>query len=310
LLVNLVEPKEVMSICDPTCGSGGMLIESRKYIQQHGGDPRNIVLEGQESNYGTVGMCKMNMVLHGVEDFRLEFGDVLNNPKLVENGKLRTYDKVLANFPFSMDWDNKIAARDPYNRFRFGIPPGQDKADFAFIQHMFSTLNKTGQAAIICSQGILFRGNEEVKIREAMIREDVIEGIVALPPKLLYGTGIPGCVLILNRNKPENRKNKIIFIYAANDYEEGSVRNKLRGSDIEKIVSAFKNYKDIDRCCHIAEFGELQENEFNLNVPRYVDISEPEEEIDIQATIDELKELEIEVGITKRNLRLKDPVSR
>ena len=122
-----------------------------------------------------------------------------------------------------------------------------------------------------------------------MIKEDVIEGIVALPPKLFYGTGIPGCVLILNRNKPENRKNKIIFIYAAKDYEEGKVRNKLRESDIEKIVSAFKNYKDIDRYCHIAEFEELKENEFNLNVPRYVDISEAEEEIDIQATIDELK---------------------
>ena len=291
LLVNLVEPKEGMSICDPTCGSGGMLIESRKYVEQHGGDPRNIVLEGQESNYGTMGMCKMNMVLHGVEDLRIEYGDVLNNPKLVENGKLRTYDKVLANFPFSMDWDNKNAARDPYNRFRFGIPPAQDKADFAFIQHMFSSLNKNGQAAIICSQGILFRGNEEVKVREGMIKEDIIEGIVALPPKLFYGTGIPGCVLILNRNKPVNRKNKIIFIYAARDYEEGKVRNKLRELDIEKIASAFKSYKDIGRYCHIAEFDELKENEFNLNVPRYVDISEAEEEIDIQATIDELKNL-------------------
>ena len=195
----------------------------------------------------------------------------------------------------------KYAAKDPYNRFRFGIPPEKDKADFAFIQHMFSSLNKTGQAAIICSQGILFRGNEEEKIREGMIKEDVIEGIVALPPKLFYGTGIPGCVLILNRNKPENRKNKIIFIYAAKDYEEGKVRNKLRDSDIEKIVSAFKNYKDVDRYCHIAEFEELKENEFNLNVPRYVDISEPEEEIDIQATIDDLKKLENE----KKKLRFK-----
>jgi len=159
---------------------------------------------------------------------------------------------------------------------------------------MFSSLNKNGQAAIICSQGILFRGNEEVKIRENMIKEDIIEGIVALPPKLFYGTGIPGCVLILNRNKPEKRRNKIIFIYAAKDYEEGTVRNILRESDIKEIVSAFKNYKDIDRYCHIAEFEELKENEFNLNVPRFVDISESEEEIDIQTTIDELEKLEKE----------------
>jgi type I restriction enzyme M protein len=289
LLVNLVEPKEGMSICDPTCGSGGMLIESMKYVAHHGGNPRNLVLEGQEANYGTLGMCKMNMVLHNVIDFKIEYGDTLSNPKLVEGGKLKTYDRVLANFPFSMDWDNKVAARDPYNRFRFGIPPEKDKADFAFIQHMFSSLNRNGRAAIICSQGILFRGNEEEEIRKNMVKEDIIEGVVALPPKLFYGTGIPGCVLILNRNKPPERKNKILLIYGAIDYEEGKVRNKLRDSDTQKIVSAFKNYNDINGYCHIADSEELEENEFNLNVPRYVDTSKSEEEIDIQYTINKLK---------------------
>lgn len=303
LLVNLVEPKEGMSVCDPTCGSGGMLIESMKYVAQHGGNPRNLVLEGQEANYGTLGMCKMNMVLHGVLDFKIEYGDTLGNPKLVEGGRLGTYDRVLANFPFSMDWDNKIAARDPYNRFRFGIPPEKDKADFAFIQHMFSSLNESGQAAIICSiQGVLFRGNEEEQIRKNMIKEDIVEGVVALPPKLFYGTGIPGCVLILNRKKPSERRNKIILIYGARDYGEGKVRNKLRDSDTQKMVSAFRNYKDIDKYCHIADFEELQENEFNLNVPRYVDISESEEEVDIQDTIDSLKRLEEEKG--EINIRL------
>jgi type I restriction enzyme M protein len=290
----LVEPKEGMSICDPTVGSGGMLIESRKYVERSGGNPRNLVLEGQEGNYGNLAMCKMNMVLHGIVDFRIEYGDTLSNPMLVEGGKLKKYDRVLANFPFSMDWDNKIAAKDPYNRFRFGIPPGQDKADFAFIQHMFSSLNESGQAAIICSQGVLFRGNEEEKIRENMIKEDVIEGIVALPEKLFYGTGIPGCVLILNKNKSDNRKNKIIFIYAAKYYKEEKIRNILGDSDTEKTVSAFKNYKDIDRYCHIADLDEVEENEFNLNVPRYVDFSEPEDEINIQYTIDELKKLKKE----------------
>src|SRR5829696_3230996 len=264
LLVNLVEPKEGMSICDPTCGSGGMLIESMKYVAAHGDDPRNLVLEGQEANYGTLGMCKMNMVLHGVLDFKIEYGDILSNPKLVEGGRLKTYDRVLANFPFSMDWDNKIAARDPYDRFRFGIPPEKDKADFAFIQHMFSSLNKDGQAAIICSQGILFRGGDEEEIRKNMIREDIIEGIIALPHKLFYGTGIPGCVLILNRNKPAEHRNKLIFIYAARGYEEGTVRNKLRDYDIRTIVTAFKDYIDIERYCYVASFEEIQENEFNL----------------------------------------------
>jgi type I restriction enzyme M protein len=312
LLVNLVEPKEGMKICDPTCGSGGMLIESRKYVEKTGGKPRNLVLEGQESNYGNLAMCKMNMVLHNIIDFKIEYGDVLTNPRLVEGGKLKKYDKVLANFPFSMNWDNKIASRDSYNRYKFGIPPGQDKADFAFIQHMLASLNEKGQAAIICSQGILFRGYEEVRIRENMIKEDVIEGIIALPPKLFYGTVIPGCVLILNMNKPENRKNKIIFIYAARDYQEGKVRNILREQDIQKIDSTFTKYMDIDGYSHIADFEELKENEFNLNVPRYVDISKVEEEVDIQKTIDELRklekekqELDIQVGLYLKELGFK-----
>ena len=292
LLVNLVEPKEGMSISDPTCGSGGMLIESRKYVERNKGNPRNLVLEGQESNYGNLAMCKMNMVLHNVLDFKIEYGDILNNPKLVDGGKLKKYDIVLANFPFSMNWDNKTASKDPYNRFRFGIPPEKDKADFAFIEHMFASLNDKGQAAIICSQGVLFRGNEEAKIRENMIKEDIIEGVISLPPKLFYGTGIPGCVLILNRKKPEKRKNKIVFIHAAKDYEEGKNRNTLRQEDIKKIDSAFTEYKEIGGYCHIADIEELKENEFNLNVPRYVDISESEEEVDIQKTIDDMRNLE------------------
>jgi type I restriction enzyme M protein len=295
LLVNIVEPKERMSICDPTCGSGGMLIESMEYVRRQGGKARNLLLEGQDSNYSTVGMCKMNMVLHNVSDFKIEHGDTLTNPKLVEGGRLKKYDKVIANFPFSMDWDNKIASKDPYNRFRFGVPSSKGKADFAFIQHMFSCLNDRGQAAIICSQGVLFRGNEESTIREKMIKEDIIESVIALPPKLFYGTGIPGCVLVLNKKKPANRRNKIILIYAAKEFEEGKVRNKLRDKDIKKITSAFKNYENVDGYCHITDFEELKENEFNLNVPRYVDISITEDEIDIQLTIEELQRLEKEI---------------
>lgn len=281
-----------------------MLIESRKYVERTSGNPRNLVLDGQESNYGNLAMCKMNMVLHNILDFKIEYGDVIANPKLVEGGKLKNYDKVLANFPFSMNWDNKVALKDPYNRFRFGIPPEKDKADFAFIQHMFASLNVEGQAAIICSQEVLFRGNEEANIRERMINEDIVEGIIALPPKLFYGTGIPGCIFILNRNKPSKRKNKIVFIYAARDYKEGKVRNILREEDITKIDSAFTRYEEIIGYCHIADFEELKKNEFNLNVPRYVDISVEEEEIDIPQVINELRNLEkerqeIEVEVNK-----------
>ena len=294
LLVNLIDPKEGMEICDPTCGSGGMLIVSRHHVESNKGNPNNLVLDGQESNYGNLAMCKMNMVLHGISNFTIEYGDTLSNPKQVTGGELKKYDKILANFPFSMDWDNTGAERDPYNRFKFGIPPAKDKADFAFIQHMYSQLNGQGQAAIVCSQGVLFRGNVESKIRERLIGEDAIEAIIAIPEKLFFGTGIPACVLILNKNKPAKRKDKIIFIYGAKDYLEGKNRNKLRDSDISKIVKAFTDFKNVDRYCHIADIDELKENEFNLNVPRYVDISEPEEQIDIQMTWDALSTLEKE----------------
>ncbi len=294
VLVELVEPKEGMKICDPTCGSGGMLIWSAKYIREHRGNQDNLTLHGQESIYGNYGMCKMNMILHGIADFRIEHEDVLKNPLLTENGKLLTYDRVLANFPFSIDWNSSRGSNDPYSRFKFGVSPSKGKADFAFIQHIHSILNTTGMAAIISSQGVLFREHVEKTIRYSMIKEDVIEAVVALPSNLFYGTGIPACILILNKNKDTSRKNKILFIYAAKDYEGLPKRDKLRDKDIAKIVSAFKNYKDIRRYCHVAEFDEVKENEFNLNVPRYVDISEPEEKIDIQDTIDDLNKLKKE----------------
>jgi len=302
LLINIIKPTEGMKICDPTVGSGGMLILSKRYIQKHGGNPNNITLEGQESNYGNLAMCKMNMVLHGMVDFKIEFGDILSDPKLVEDHSLKKYDRVLANFPFSMDWDNSKADKDPYDRFRYGIAPAKDRADFAFILHMLTSLNDKGQAAIICSQGVLFRSGEEEKIRKNMILGDkkkdllgdVIEAVIALPSSLFWNTSIPACILVLNKDKPAKRKNKILFIYAAKDFVEGKNRNKLREEDIEKIVSAFDKFEDMDRYCHVADHEELQENEFNLNVPRYVDILEPEEEIDIQKTVDELKKLEKE----------------
>ena len=310
LLVNITKPKEGMKISDPTCGSGGMLVVSRQYVQDHGGDIKNLVLQGQESNYGNLGMCKMNLVLHGMEDFTIEYGDTLSDPKLVDGGKLKQYDRVLANFPFSMDWDNSTASKDPYNRFAYGIAPAKDKADYAFILHMLSSLNEKGQAGIICSQGVLFRGGEEGKIRKNMIagnkennlKGDVIEGIIALPQKMFWGTSIPACIMVLNKNKPAKRKNKIMFVYGAKNFEEGKNRNKLREIDIKKIVSAFDKFEDVDKYCHVAGLAELEENEFNLNVPRYVDISESEEDIDIQEAHDELKRADAEQEKLKKQV--------
>lgn len=294
LLVEILAPTEKMTICDPTCGSGGMLIWSRQYVQEHKGNPKNLSLYGQERNFGNYGMCKMNMTLHGIENFRIEHGNTLSNPLFVEGGKLMTFDRVVANFPFSMDWDNTLATKDEYGRFEYGVPSSKGKADYAFIQHMYSSLNKKGKLAVVCSQGVLFRGGVEGEIRKNFVENDKIEAVIALPSNLFFGTGIPACVLVLNNAKPEKRKDQILFIYAAKDFLDLKKRDILRVQDIKKIISAYEKFDDIDKYCHVAKKDEIIENEYNLNIPRYVDISEPEEEIDIQATIDELKKLDKE----------------
>ena len=313
LLVRLTKPKEGMRICDPTCGSGGMLIQSWGYVKEKHGNEDNLTLHGQESNFQTVGMAKMNLVLHGVANFKIVHEDVLEKPLLQEGGKLNQYDRVLANYPFSENWKAAGKENDPYDRFRLGIPPAKDKADFAFIQHIYSILNSTGKAAIISSQGVLFRGSVEAKIRKALFEEDAVEAIIALPEKLFYGTGIPGCVLLLNQNKSKERKGKILFVYAAKGYKEEKVRYTLRDEDLEKIALAVENFKDVDRYCHIADKKELEENDYNFNVPRYVDISEQEEEISIQDAYDEVKKLyteqeklrkQVEVDLKDLNIKL------
>ena len=291
LLVELLEPKEKMKICDPTCGSGGMLIWARKYLEEHHKNPKDVSLHGQEKTSGNYGMCVMNMIVHGIENFRIEKENLHTTPLLVENGKLLQYDLVIANYPFSRDWDSEKGAKDPFDRYSFGVPPSKGKADFAFIQHMHSILNKKGRAAIISSQGILFRTGNEGKIRKGLIEADVIDAIIALPPNLFYGTGIPACILLLNKDKPAERKDKIMFIYAAKDFEDLKKRDKLRDIDIKKIVNAYKSNENIERYCHIADREEILENEFNLNIPRYVDIFDPRIEPDIQKEWDELTEL-------------------
>ena len=331
LLVELTEPKYDFRINDPTCGSGGMLIHSRSFVentlQKEGKSKdkiddlmKNMTLHGQDSNIDTVNMCKMNMVIHGVPSFKIEWEDVLETPKFVENGELIKYDRVLANFPFGEDWEDDGKENDPYQRFKYGIPPGSDRADFAFVQHMLSSLKDDGQAAIVCSQGILFRGGNEKEIRKNMIlgkdglQGDVIEAVIALPPALFFGTPIPGCILVLNKNKPEKRKNKIIFIYAAHEgeFQEGKVRNQLRDKDIKKIAKQFKEFKNVDRYCYVANLEDLEENEYSLNVPRYVDVFEPEEKINIKETMkkitknyDEQEKLKkiIETDLKELNLK-------
>ncbi|RKD75260.1 type I restriction enzyme M protein [Sinobaca qinghaiensis] len=294
LIVNLIKPEEGMRISDPTVGSGGMLIQSADYIKSIGGNPRNLTLHGQERNLSTWAICKMNLLLHGMSDHRIEKGDTIRNPKLLEDGELILYDRVIANPPFSLSsWGREEAESDQYGRFRFGMPP-KDKGDLAFVQHMVSTLNQNGKAGVVMPHGILFRGGVEGKIRQGLLEEDAVEAVIGLPSKLFYGTGIPASILLLNRNKEEKNKEKVFFIHGADDYQEGKNQNMLRDQDIEKIVSAYDKGEELEKYCRSVPLAEIKENDYNLNIARYIDTTEEVEQIDVAQAIAELRALEEE----------------
>lgn len=292
LIVELLEPKEGMRICDPTCGSGGMLIQSAKYIVEHGGQPKNFSLYGQEKNLGTWAICKMNMLLHGYPDATIEKGDTIRDPKLLDEGELRLFDRVIANPPFSLDsWGHDVAEADPHGRFRFGIPP-KTKGDLAFVQHMVATLAIDGKMGVVMPHGVLFRGGSEGKIRQGLIEEDLLEAVVGLPPNLFYGTGIPAAILILHRQKPADRKGKVLFVEASREFREGSNQNYLRDEDVKKIAGAVHAYKDVERYARVVDVEEIGKNDFNLNISRYVDTAEAEEKIDLASAIGQLRAAE------------------
>lgn len=292
LIVELLAPAEGMRICDPTCGSGGMLIQAAKYIVARGGKARNFSLYGQEKNLGTWAICKMNMLLHGFPDARIEKGDTIRDPKLLQDGELMLFDRVIANPPFSLDgWGHEMAAGDGHGRFRFGVPP-KTKGDLAFVQHMVASLNMQGKMGVVMPHGVLFRGSSEGAIREGLLKEDLVEAVVGLPTNLFYGTGIPAAVLVLSREKARERQGKILFIDASAGFKQGTTQNYLRDEDVREIVGAFKSFRDVDRFARVVSIPELEANGFNLNISRYVDTSEAGYQVDVASAIAELRKAE------------------
>jgi type I restriction enzyme M protein len=292
LIVELLAPKEGMRICDPTVGSGGMLIACAEYVKTHGGNPKDLSLFGQEKNLGTWAICKMNTLLHGLPDARIEKGDTIRDPKLVQDGALMVFDRVIANPPFSLDeWGREVAENDPYGRFRFGIPP-KSKGDLAFVQHMVAVLNKRGQLGVVMPHGVLFRGSSEGEIRKGFLKEDLVEAVIGLPVNLFYGTGIPAAILVFNRDKKAERRGKVLFIHAGGEYQEGTAQNFLREQDVEKISETFHAYRDVERYARVVDVGEIKKNAFNLNLTRYVETIEAEEKVDVAAAVARLRELE------------------
>jgi type I restriction enzyme M protein len=296
LLAKLVQPQRGNRICDPCAGSCSLLIHVANEVQDH-----NFSLFGQESNGSTWALSKMNLFLHGIDNARIEWGDTIGNPKLIEADRLTKFDIVVANPPFSLDkWGAETASADAFNRFRRGVPP-KSKGDYAFISHMVeTTVEGTGKVGVIVPHGVLFRGGAEGKIRQAFIEENLLEAVVGLPSNLFFGTGIPAAILIFNKGKKDK---DVLFIDASREYQEGKNQNKLRQVDIDRIFSAFKERKSIPKYAHLATLKELIENEFNLNISRFVDTFEEEDEIDIELVEAEIEKLEGELTIIRAKMK-------
>jgi type I restriction enzyme M protein len=285
LLVSLIKPSAGMKIYDPTVGSGGMLIQARNYLVEHGENPANLSLYGQEMNLNTWAICKMNMFLHGVLNADIRKGDTLGDPQHTKNGELMSFDRVLANPPFSLSkWGKDKADNDPYGRFPYGTPP-KDTGDLAFVQHMIASLNADGVMGVVVPHGVLFRGGSESDIRKRILEDDLLEAVIGLPEGLFYGTGIPAALLIINKKKPAERKSKVLFINGELEYQEGKNQNILRLNDIRRIVDTFNEAKEIRRYSRVVGFEEIEENSFNLNIRRYADTSPPPEQFDIHALL-------------------------
>jgi len=300
LLARLISPKQGARICDPTCGSGSLLITVAEHVTDKAGKPSNdFSLYGQESNGDTWALSKLNMFLHGMDAAHIEWGDTINNPKLLEGEKLMKFDVVVANPPFSLDkWGYEEAEVDRFKRFLRGLPP-RSKGDYAFILHMIETTLPTGKVGVIVPHGVLFRGGAEGKIRQALIEENFLDAVVGLPTNLFFGTGIPAAILIFNKS----RKTKdVLFIDASHEYQEGKKQNTLRVQDIEKAVDAYKKFETVEKYSYRASIDEIKENDFNLNIPRYVDTFEEEEPVDIKATQKEIEKLEGELVEVRKEM--------
>lgn len=299
LLVRLLKPQSGMFVYDPTCGSGGMLIQSKQYLDETGQDARNIALYGQDNNGTVWAICKMNMFLHNINDAQVAYEDTLQAPQFIEKGYIKKFDRVIANPPFSQNYTR--ASMEYPQRFRYGFAPETGKkADLMFVQHMIASLKDDGMMATVMPHGVLFRGGVEKVIREGIVNDDIIEAIIALPQHLFYGTGIPACLFIINKEKKRDYKGKILFINADAEYGEGRNQNILRPEDIEKIDYVFENKLEVPKYSRLVDISKIKENEYNLNIRRYVDNSPDPEIEDVRA--------HLEGGIPKREISLYEPL--
>ncbi len=301
LIADLLEPQEGDDICDPACGSGSLLMKCGRKIRERFNGSKKYALYGQEAIGSTWALAKMNMFLHGEDNHRIEWGDTLRNPKLLNKDEsLMHFDIVTANPPFSLEkWGHDEAENDKWSRYRRGIPP-RTKGDYAFILHMIETLKPgSGRMGVVVPHGVLFRGAAEGRIRRKLIEENLLDTVIGLPEKLFYGTGIPAAILIFKKKKAND---KVLFIDASREYADGKNQNMLRPEDLQKIIDTCHKRESVDKYAYLASPEEIAENDFNLNIPRYVDTFEEEEEIDLMAVRAEREKLKAELASLEKEM--------
>ena len=301
LMVNVLDPKAGETVYDPACGTGGMLLETIHHVKERGEDPRLLKLKGQEKNLTTEAIARMNLFLHGMEDFQVLRGDTLRDPKFTSGDKLEKFDCVIANPPFSLeDWGHESWGSDSYGRNQYGVAPKKN-GDFAWVMHMFTSMKeKTGRMAVVVPHGVLFRGSSEATIRKALIDNGALECVIGLAENLFYGTGISACILVLRKDTETLKRKEVLFVNADEIYTKGRAQNTLREEQADEIHKIYqnqhKNSEDIAGVSRWVPISEIQENEYNLNIARYVQKQLEEETITVEAAImdfkQKLKELE------------------
>ena len=270
LMAEMLNPKSKESIYDPTCGSGGILISCIDHIKSRGQEWRNVKVYGQEIIPPTASICRMNLFLHGVKEFTIRTGDTLSTPAFLERDRLKTFDLVVANPPYSIsNWDREAFSTDKYGRNILGTPP-QGRADYAFIQHILKSMDQeTGRCAILLPHGVLFR-NEENEMRKKLVQHDLVEAVIGIGKNLFYNSPMEACILVCRSKKPANRRGKILFINARYEVTRKNAESYLEDSHIAKIASAFESYTDIDGFAHVAEYEEVRNNCFELSIALYI----------------------------------------
>ena len=293
LMVRILAPGAGDTVYDPACGTGGMLLEALHHVKESGGDENLMLgnLYGQEKNLTTSAIARMNLFLHGAEDFYVERGDTLRQPAYYSGDGLARFDCVIANPPFSLEkWGDDLWTNDPYGRNFAGLPPSKS-GDFAWVQHMISSMAlKTGRMAVVLPHGVLFRMSREGQIRRKLLEMDLLEAVIGLGPNLFYGTGLAACILVFRETKPETHRQKVLFVDASREFKTGRAQNELLPEHVENIHRLYEDYRDVEGVCRVVELEEIRENDFNLNIPRYVEPVIEEETMTVDEAVSNLKE--------------------